>query len=129
MKKKLLIGLSLLVAVAVFGQAIVATTIRGNSATVNNLNVSQGGPVKIYTVLGQNLTNTTIYVQIFGSNSPTAGAIPLVSVPVATQNFYSIDFGYYGLNLDGCQVVFSTNPTNFAVATQCGTIQAVIKNQ
>lgn len=129
MKKRILIGLSLLVAALAFGQAMVATHIVGKSLLVNNLNVSQGGNVKVYSVLGQNLTNVTVYVQIFGSNSPNPGDIALISVPVLSSNYFSIDFGYYGLNLDGCQVVFSTNSTNFAVTTQCGTIQAIVKNQ
>lgn len=132
--------LCLLATLSAGAQAFVPTTKVGNSSLTNSLIVRPvpstmtTAPLKLYAVTGQNLTNAVVYVQIFETTTnQTNGSIPTFSYPVpananGSSGYYFIDFGFYGVNLDGAVVEMSTTATNLTLAPPTQTIQAVYKN-
>lgn len=128
---KLLFALVLL-AIAVLAataQQNIPTQTVGNSTPTNNLTV-YSAPLKLFTVMGYNAhTNQTFYVNLFSrTNAATNGGTPVFSIPVPATNYYSLDFSYYGANLDACKVCISSNLTTLALTpSNWVSIQAVFK--
>ena len=110
----------------------VNTRVVGNSTYTNTLNVAKAGngAVKLFTVLGQNASSSTAYVQVFNSTTnPANGTIPVFSVPVpASPQYYSIDFGYYGADFDAVTICISTNANTLGLASTNFTIQAITRS-
>jgi len=115
---------------------IIPTRIVGNSTVPNQLTVS-AKPGKLYAVTGQNLSGSTLYIQVFqtatnavtGATNPVAGQIPTFSVPVpASPQFYSFDFSYYGADFSpGCTICASSTASTLTLAAgSSATIQAII---
>jgi len=73
---------------------------------------------------------TPAFVQVFQTNNvPTNATVPTFSFPVAATNYFSMDFGSYGCDLDKITVCISTNAATLGIAgTAAAGIQAVIKN-
>ena len=129
--KTILIIAALFCVATISNAQTVGTRIVGNSTLTNKLVVSKGGngAVKLFSVLGQNVSGSTAYVQVFNAtNTPANGTIPTFSIPVsAAPQYYSLDFGYYGADFDHITVCISTNATTLGLASTNFTIQAVLR--
>lgn len=76
--------------------------------------VIKAGPGVLYGLSGYNANAGTRYIQLFNSITvPADAAVPVFTVPVATGQPYSIDFGAYGMGFTtGIAVCSSsTGPT------------------
>lgn len=107
------------------------TRVVGNSFLTNSLVVPIGSQAtKLYTVMGQNVSGATAYVQVFNSRTnPAAGTIPSFSFPVlAAPQWYSLDFGYYGADFTSITICISTNATTLGLASTNFTIQAITRS-
>ena len=104
-------------------------TLTTGDAGLTNARTIYNAPLKLYSVTGFNGSTTNLYVQVFGTvTGATNGAVPLFSIPVPATNYYSLDFSYYGVNLDRCRVAISSNSTTLvATPTANVSIQAVFK--
>jgi hypothetical protein len=120
----LLLAVSLAVVTAQ-AQNIVPTRVIGNSKLTNALVVS-AKPTKLFAVTGY--SPTTQYIQIIQTNQvPTNGIVPVFSVPVSAGQFYSIDFSYYGADLDSVTVVNSSTQNTLTLGSANTTFQAIIR--
>lgn len=126
--KTFLILCLLAVAVGVKAQSL-GVNVVGNSALTNKLVVSNK-TVKLFAVSCYNSSASTEYVQIFSTNNPAAGAVPIYSYPVPATSFLSYDFSYYGADLyPQCAVLISTTQPSLTIASTNCSIQAIIKAQ
>jgi len=76
----------------------------------------------LYGLSGYNANAATRYIQLFDSTTvPVDGAVPVFTIPVATGQPYSIDFGVYGMGFKtGIAVCSSsTGPTKTVSAADC----------
>lgn len=122
-------------ALSSFGESVkVPTTVSGTGRYTNSLVVrtpgfgSTNAPVKLYSIMGYNSTNTTIYLQVYQQTSVPANAATNFVIgpfPIPATNFYYVDFNLYGADLDGATVVMSTTPGTNTIATACATIQSI----
>jgi hypothetical protein len=112
------------------GAQNLATSSRGNASLTNCLVVSARNGTKLYTVQGYLALTTTAFVQVFQTNNvPANASVPTFSFPVAATNYFSMDFGAYGCDLDKITVCISTNAATLGIAaTNAAGIQAVVKN-
>ena len=125
--KKLLFMLALigLLPLATQAQNIVQTRVIGNASYTNTL-VASYKPTKLFAVTGYN-SGSLQYIQVFQSSAPTNGMIPIFSIPVAATQYFSIDFSYYGADLDKITVCnSSTADTLTKGSSNCG-LQAIIR--
>lgn len=128
-KTLILLALVLLGVMAAQGQQNIPTQTVGTATPTNQLTV-YSAPLKLFTVMGYNShTNVTFYVNVFSStNAATNGGVPKFSIPVPPTNYYSLDFTYYGANLDACKVCVSSNLTTLALTpSNHVSIQSVLK--
>lgn len=114
------------------GQAqIVPTAVKGSAALTNSLVASAKPGTKLYTVQGYVNSSSTVYVQVFQTNAVPAStntSVPTFSFPVAAGQYYSMDFGQYGADLDKITVCISTNAASLGIAaTNAASIQAIIR--
>lgn len=110
------------------------TQVVGNTTFVpyRKLYSAKTGPVgngKLYLVSGYN-SGSAQYVMIFSNTNypPTNGEVGTFSFPVAGNNYFSFDFGYYGAdNPGGGWIVCNstTADTNTLGGTNC-TFQGII---
>lgn len=123
---RLLLLLALCAGTLTAGAQNIATKVIGN-ATYTNAIVASTRPCKLYQVLGYNSSASTQYIQVHQTNAiPANGVVPIFSFPVATGNYFSLDFGVYGVELDAVMICnSSTADTKTIGSTDCG-IQAVI---
>lgn len=132
MKKKLSI-LALLALIATIAcAAIPNTTIIGNTTYVP-YRVSNTNAVKLYTVLGYN-SGPAQFVMVFGAKNsagtaPTNGQVGTFCFPVAASNYFSLDFSYYGANLDSVSVANSTTATNLTLGSTNCSFQVIVAPQ
>ena len=121
----LLLGLIALLPLATKAQNIVPTRVIGNG-TYTNMLVASYKPTKLFAVTGYN-SGSLQDIQIFQSSAPTNGMIPIFSIPVAATQYFSIDFSYYGADLDKITICnSSTGDTLTKGGSDCG-IQAIIR--
>lgn len=107
-----------------------STSSRGNASLTNCLVVSARNGTKLYTVQGYMSLASGAFVQVFQTNNiPANASVPIFSFPVAATNYFSMDFGSYGCDLDKITVAISTNAATLGIAaTNAAGIQAIIKN-
>lgn len=125
----LLLGAALLAWPVRARAQLVPTSVRGNASLTNCLVATGKTGVKLYTVQGYNALTTTAFVQVFQTNNiPANASVPTFSFPVAATNYFSMDFGSYGCDLDKITVAISTNAATLGIAaTNAAGIQAIIK--
>lgn len=84
---------------------------------------------KLHAVLGYN-SGPAQYVMVFDkTNTPTNGQVGSFSFPVGAQQYFVLDFGAYGADLDAVLVANSSTPdTNTIALTNCA-FQGVISGQ
>lgn len=99
----------------------------GNAGYTNCLVVATK-PAKLYAVTGYN-SGPAQFIQVFETNAPpVTGATPVFSIPVASQQYFDLDFSYYGADLDGIIVCNSTSANSLAPGgINCG-IQAIVRH-
>lgn len=120
--KKLIILPLLLLAVVVLADTI-PTIILGD-ATAKSSFVAFTTAKKIYQITGYSAS--TQYIQVFETNTvPANGTVPKISVPVSAGQYYSIDFGYYGLNLDKCTLANSSTVNTLTIGAADTTFQVI----
>lgn len=111
MKKKILLAVSLCLAVTFAAWALIPPTQVVGSTTFVQSRIIRTSPCKLYTVLGYN-SGPAQFVMVFASGStPTNGQTGVFCFPVAATNYFSLDFGYYGADLDAASVCNSTTAT------------------
>lgn len=122
MKKTLTVLLAL---VALVAAAEVATRVVGNAALTNKRLVS-GRPCKLYTVLGQN-TGPDQFIQVFQTNAlPANNAVPVFSFAIGAGQYFSLDFGQYGADLDAVYVCCSTATNALTLGSSNVSITAIL---
>lgn len=132
MKKKLSILAMVAIVTIAACAAIPNTTIIGNTSYVP-YRVVKTNAVKLYTILGYN-SGPAQFVMVFGTNNPsgaapTNGQLGTFAFPVAASNYFSLDFSYYGANLDSISVANSTTATNLTLGSTNCSFQAIIAPQ
>ena len=133
MKKFLLICVGLAVvfiAIVAFAAGGPATRTVGNGQFTNSLIVSSI-PCKLYGVCGYNSTATNEFLMIFETNAvPANGTVCRIGpFPVGANQFFSVDFSFYGSDLDKCLVAMSTTSNSLTLAGTNFTIQGIVANQ
>lgn len=106
------------------------TFVVGNSLLTNSVVVS-AAPAKLYAVLGYNASASTQYVQVFSTTNtaPTNGTMSTFNFPVASSNYFYLDFSFYGADLSpGIVVCSSTTANTLTLSATNTTIQAIIKH-
>jgi len=108
----------------------VPTSVRGNASLTNCLVASGRNGTKLFTVQGYLALSTSAFVQVFQTNNlPANATVPTFSFPVAATNYFSMDFGSYGCDLDKITVCISSTAATLTLTTAASAgIQAVIKN-
>lgn len=106
-----------------------ATRVSGNARLTNSLIVSSVLGTKLFTIQGYNAASATQYIQVFQTNAvPPNASVPTFSFPVASSNYFSMDFGQYGADLDRIMVVVSTNAATLGIgATNACALQAITR--
>lgn len=124
MKTSLILLLTMF-ALCSYGQTV-ATRVTGDSTATNSF-VASTKPQKVFLLTGYSAT--TQYIMVFGTNTvPANGAkCNLGPFPVSAGQFYSIDFGYYGADLDAVTVCNSTTVNTLTIGAADCTFQAVVK--
>ena len=103
----------------------VATRVVGDTTATNSLIVTSQAS-KTFLITGY--TATTQYIMVFQTNSvPANGTKAVFSVPVSAGQFYSIDFGYYGADLDKLTVCNSTTANTLTIGAADTTFQCVLR--
>ncbi len=111
--------------VALVAVAEVATRVIGNSALTNKRLVSAKA-AKLYTVMGQN-TGPAQFVQVFATNAlPPNDAVPVFSFAIGAGQYFSMDFGQYGADLDAVYVVNSTTTNTLTLGSSNVSVQAIL---
>lgn len=97
------------------------------SGSMTNACVMPNMPARIYRIMGYNSTNVPICIQVFQTNAvPLTGALPLIILPVPALSPYTLDFSYYGMQMDGCTVCASTTTNTLTLApTPCISIEDI----
>lgn len=127
MKRILLAIVALFTAAIVLAQNAPTMTV-GDATLVNRLRV-WSSPVKIHQVLGQNTGTDAIYIQICNTATATNGQTPVVSFLVGATNYYSVDFGSYGMDVNAAMVVASTNASTVGFAGTNAQITVVFQKK
>jgi hypothetical protein len=107
------------------------TRIAGNTSYTNSL-IAANRDSKLLAIRGYNATNAVTFVQVYEysqySGAVTNGISPRFSQAVAATSAINIDFGPYGVDLNGVVIVLSQSPnTNTISAATAGQIQAILK--
>lgn len=123
---KKILFLAFLLAAFVAPAQTVSTRIYGDTTATNSLIVTSQNGQKAYAFCGY--TTTTQYIMVFQTNAvPANGTKATFSVPVTAGQFYSIDFSYYGADLDKCTVCNSTTANTLTIGAADTTFQAIFR--
>lgn len=104
-----------------------ATKVVGNTTRVASRLVASN-PAKLFAVMGYNAQTNSQFVYVFESaTAPTNGQSGrLGPFAVGATQYYSIDLGAYGADLDAIYVGISTSDLYYTNSATNGTIQAII---
>jgi hypothetical protein len=115
----------LLLAGLTAGAQTVSTRIVGNSLATNYVVVTSQA-TKVFAVTGY--TTATQFIQVFQTNAlPANGSTPIFSVPVAAGQGYSVDFSFYGADMDKLTVCNSTTANTLTLGAADTTFQAILR--
>lgn len=115
-----------LLALVCFGALAVGTKLVGD-ATLTNRRIVSARNCKVHTILGENTSGSTVYILCFETNNlPANGAVAKFSTPVAANQYYSIDFGAIGVDLDALTVCESSTARTLTIGSSNITVQAVL---
>jgi len=99
---------------------IVGTTVQTNTFVASTV------PVKVFLITGYSASQQ--YIMGFQTNAiPPTGARATFSVPVLADNYYSIDYGYYGADYQNLTLCTSTTPFTYTPGATNATFQAVLR--
>lgn len=105
----------------------VPTRVIGNGLFTNNKATISTAPVKVYALLGQTTNGTGQYIHVYSRIAAmTNGGTPTFSFPIAANNYYFLDFGAYGADLDAVGVCNSTTPMTTTLGSTNTSFQAII---
>ena len=123
--RTLLFALLLSVSAMAASAQTIATYVRGDSTATNSL-IATTKACKVFAITGYSAS--TQYIQIFGTNAvPANGVKALFSVPVSAGQFYSIDFSYYGADLDGLVICNSSTVNTLTIGSADTTFTAILR--
>ena len=126
MKKLILILFMFLAAVAAESQTV-ATRVVGDSTATNSFIATKTKGTKVFLLTGYSATSQ--YIMVFSTNAIPANGIKaaLGPFPISAGQFYSIDFGAYGADLDGVVICNSTTANTLTIGAADTTFQAILR--
>jgi len=123
--KSLIFIAALMLATALQAQTTPTRVIGDTTATNSAIFTSQNG-TKVFALTGYSAT--TQYIMVFQTNGiPANGFKATFSVPVSAGQFYSVDFGYYGADMDKLTVCNSTTANTLTIGAADTTFQAILR--
>lgn len=105
----------------------VPTRVVGTGAFSNNKATISTVPVKLWAILGQTTNGTAQYIHVYNRIAAmTNGGTPTFSFPIGANNYFYLDFGAYGADLDAVGVCNSTTPVTTTLGTTNTSFQGII---
>ena len=125
--KMMMVVLLFLLLSALGVSAQVPTKVVGDTTATNSFIATKRSNTKVFLLTGY--TSVSQYIMVFGTNAvPANGAkAQLGPFPVSAGQFYSIDFGAYGADLDGVTICNSTTANTLTIGAADTTFQAILK--
>jgi len=103
----------------------IATRVSGGTTATNSF-IAASVPSKVFLISGYSAT--TQYIMVFQTNAvPANGTVAVFSVPVTGGQFYSMDFSYYGADLDKLTVCNSTTANTLTIGAADCTFQTILR--
>lgn len=113
------------VLVTLIAYCVPTKTVGTGAFTVNKVTISTA-PVKLFAILGQTTNSGTQYIHVYSHVAAmTNGGTPTFSFPIAANNYYFLDFGSYGADLDALAVCNSTTPVTTTLGSTNTSFQAI----
>ncbi len=105
----------------------VPTRVIGTGAFTNNKATISTVPVKLWAVLGQTTNSSGQYIHVYSRIAAmTNGGTPVFSFPIAANNYFYLDFGAYGADLDAVGVCNSSTAVTTTLGSTNTSFQAII---
>jgi hypothetical protein len=125
--KKLILSALVCLSAFVAGAQTVSTRVVGDTLATNSFIATTTKGTKVFLLTGY--TATSQYIMVFSTNAVPANGVKaaLGPFPVSAGQFYSIDFGNYGADLDGVVVCNSTTANTLTLGAADTTFQAVLR--
>jgi hypothetical protein len=105
----------------------IPTRIIGNGAFTSNKATLSTGQVKVFAIMGQTTNGSTQYIHVYDHIARmTNGGTPIFSFPVAANNYFVLDFGSYGADMDAVGVCNSTTAMTTTLGSTNTSFQAIV---